>query len=171
METYRTRYPYIYTYQYWIEYRIQCCIRSRTRYVTYVFNQEGFVPPLDIDSASVLTGSEHILKAYASKHNLTAAAINDLIKDVLKNPNFNSDEVDTDMLKRLSEAIDSGDIQITSMKEEGDGEQNPELFVRPAEKVLRELIGDVRLSGCQHFAFNEYKDPHGNRLFAGHSNG
>ena len=84
METYHTRYPYIYTYQYWIEYRIQCCIRSRTRYVTYVFNQEGFVPPLDIDSASVLTGSEHILKAYASKHNLTAAAINDLIKDVLK---------------------------------------------------------------------------------------
>ena len=143
METYQTRYPYIYTYQYWIEYRIQYCIRYRTRYVTYVFNQEGFVPPLDIDSASVLTGSEHILKAYASKHNLTAAAINDLIKDVLKNPNFNSDEVDTDMLKRLSEAIDSGDIQIISLKAEGDGEQNPELFVRPAEKVLRELIGDV----------------------------
>ena len=60
-----------------------------------------------------------------------------------KNPKFNSDEVDTDMLKRLSEAIDSCDIQIISMKAAGDGEQNPELFVRPAEKVLRELIGDV----------------------------
>ncbi len=57
------------------------------------------------------------------------------------------------------------------MKAEGDDEQDPELFVRPAEKVSRELIGDVRLSGCQHFAFNEYKDQHGNRLFAGHSNG
>ena len=109
----------------------------------HVFNQEGLVPPLDIDAANVLTGSEHILKACASKHNLTAAAINDIIKDVLKNPNFNSDEVDTDMLKRLSEAIDSGDIKIISMKAEGDCEQNPELFVRPAEKVLRELIGDV----------------------------
>jgi hypothetical protein len=136
-----------------------------------VFNQEGLVPPLDIDAADVLTGSEHILKAVAGKHNLTAAAINDIIKDVLKNPKFNSDEVDTDMLKRLSEAIDSGDIKIISMKAEGDGAQDPELFVRPAEKVLRELIGDVRLSGCQHFAFNEYKDPHGNRLFAGHANG
>ena len=24
---------------------------------------------------------------------------------------------------------------------------------------------------CQHFAFKEYLDPHGDRLFAGHSNG
>ena len=63
--------------------------------------------------------------------------LNDLIKDVLKNTDFNSDEVDTDMLKRLSASIDSGDIRIVSMKMEGDGNQDPELFVRPAEKVLR----------------------------------
>ncbi len=66
-----------------------------------MFNQEGFVPPLDIDAANVLTGSEDILKACASKYNLTAHAINDIIKDVLKNLNFNSDKVDTDMLKQL----------------------------------------------------------------------
>ena len=53
------------------------------------------------------------------------------------------------MLKRLSEAMDSGDIKILSMKAEGDGAQDPVLFVRPAEN----------------------KDPHGNRLFAGHANG
>jgi hypothetical protein len=58
------------------------------RYMIPVFNQEGLVPPLDIDAADVLTGSEHILKAVAGKHNLTAAAINDIIKDVLKNPKF-----------------------------------------------------------------------------------
>ena len=86
--------------------------------MTYVFNQEGLVPELDKDAASVLTGSEHIVKAYASKHKLNASTVNDLIKDVLKNPNFNSDEVDTDMLKRLSAAIDGGDIQIISMKAE-----------------------------------------------------
>ena len=39
------------------------------------------------------------------------------------------------------------------------------------EKVLRELIGDMRLAGNQHYAFHEYKDPHGNRLFAGDANG
>ena len=43
--------------------------------------------------------------------------------------------------------------------------------MRPVEKVLRELMADMRLAGCQHFAFHEYKDPRGNRLFAGHSNG
>jgi hypothetical protein len=46
-----------------------------------------------------------------------------------------------------------------------------EMFMRPSEKVLRELVADVRLAGSQHFAFHEYKDPRGNRHFAGHSNG
>jgi hypothetical protein len=46
-----------------------------------------------------------------------------------------------------------------------------ELSTRPAEKVLRELIGDLRLAGHQHFAFQEYNDPHGNRQFAGDANG
>jgi hypothetical protein len=53
----------------------------------------------------------------------------------------------------------------------GNGEQVLELFKRPVEKVLRELMADMRLAGCQHFGFQEYKDPCGNRLFAGHSNG
>jgi hypothetical protein len=59
------------------------------------------LPAPDRDAADVITGSEHILKAYADKHSLTATAIVDLIKTVLKNPEFNSDEVDTDMLKRF----------------------------------------------------------------------
>ncbi len=105
------------------------------------------------------------------RHSLTATAINDLIKNVLKNPLFNADEVDTDMLPRLSDAIDSSDLEIISMRVEGDGAQNPELFKRPIETVMRELIGDMSLSGKQHYAFQEYKDPHGNRLFAGDANG
>jgi hypothetical protein len=55
------------------------------------------LPALDRDAADVITGSEHILKAYADKHSLTATAIVDLIKNVLKNPEFNADDVDTDM--------------------------------------------------------------------------
>ena len=64
---------------------------------------------LDRDAADVITGSEHILKAYADKHSLTAAAIVDLIKTVLKNPEFNADDVDTDMLQRLQADIDRGE--------------------------------------------------------------
>ena len=75
------------------------------------------------------------------------------------------------MLQRLQASIDRGDVQIINMHAEGDGEQALELFMRPADKVLQELMADMRLAGCQHFAFHEYKDPRGNRLFAGHSNG
>ncbi len=75
------------------------------------------------------------------------------------------------MLKRFADSIDSGDLEIISMHQEGDGAQKLELFKRPAEKVLRELMADILLAGCQHFGFKEYLDPHGNRLFAGHSNG
>jgi hypothetical protein len=137
----------------------------------HCFGQQGFMPALDSDMAEVITGSEFIAKAYADRHSLTATAINDLIKNVLKNPQLNVDEVDTDMLQRLSASIDSGDLQIFSMRKEGDGAQNPELFKRPIEKVLLELIGDMRLAGKQHFAFREYKDPHRNRMYAGDANG
>ena len=130
------------------------------------------MPPLQpVEAAGLISRSEQILKQYASKASLTAKDLIALIQDVLHNPEFNADDVDTDMLKRFADSIDSGDLEIISMHKEGDGAQKLELFKRPAEKVLRELMADVRLAGCQHFAFKEYLDPHGNRLFAGHSNG
>jgi hypothetical protein len=131
-----------------------------------------------LQPAGIISSSEAIssLKAYATKHflNASARAINDLInKDVPKSPAFNANDVDTDMLQRVQASIDSGDIQIINMNVESDGKQvldsNLELFRSPAEKVLRELMADMRLAGIQHFAFQEYKDPRGNRLFAGHS--
>ncbi len=93
------------------------------------------MPALDIDATDVITGSEHILKAYADKHSLTATAIVDLIKNVLKNPEFNADDVDTDMLQRLQAAIGSGDLQVINMHKDGDESQVLELFARPVEKA------------------------------------
>ena len=111
------------------------------------------------------------MKNYASASSLNARDIKRLIEDVLHNPDFNADDVYTDILERFANSIDSGDLEIINMHQEGDGAQKLELIKRPAEKVLRELISDIRLAGCQHFAFKEYLDPHGNRLFACHSNG
>jgi hypothetical protein len=104
------------------------------------------VPPLEKEAARIISSNEAILKAYTTKHSLNARAINDLIKDVLKNPAFNANEVNTDMLQRLQASIDSSGIQIINMNIEGDGEQvfMLELFRRPAEKVLRELTADMR---------------------------
>ena len=133
--------------------------------------QAGLLPPLDKEAAGIITGSEAIFKEFATKHSLNASTINSFIKAVLKHPAFNADEVDTDMLQRLQASIDSGDVQIINMHAEGDGEQVLELFRRPVETFLLELMADMRLAGCQHFGFQEYKDPRGNRLFVGHSNG
>ena len=69
--------------------------------IVYDILQAGLLPPLDKEAAGIITGSEAILKEFASKHSLNASTINSFIKDVLKNPAFNADEVDTDMLQRL----------------------------------------------------------------------
>ena len=84
----------------------------------HCFGQQGLMPALDSDMADVITGSEFIVKANAERNFLTAIAINDLIKNVLKNPQFNLKEVDTDMpLQRLSRSIesDNGDLNIISI--------------------------------------------------------
>ena len=81
------------------------------------FGQQGRMPALDSDMAEVITGSEFIVRAYAERNFLTATEINDLIKNVLKNPQFNLEEADTDMLQCLSRSIDSdsGDLNIISI--------------------------------------------------------
>ena len=127
---------------------LQATAKSLAKMMISYLVQDGLVPPLDKEASGIITVSEEIIKAYASKHSLNARAINDLIKDVLKNPAFNADEVDTDMLKRLQTSIDSGDIQIINMTVEGDGDQVLELFKRPVEKVLRELR---RTAFCTRF--------------------
>ena len=84
----------------------------------HCFGQQGLMPALDSDMAEVITGSEFIVKANAERNFLTATAINDLIKNVLKNPQFNLKEVDTDIpLQCLSRSIDSdsGDLNIISI--------------------------------------------------------
>jgi hypothetical protein len=45
--------------------------------------QAGLVPALDRDSADVITGSEHIVKAFVAKPLLKATEVVDLIKNVL----------------------------------------------------------------------------------------
>ena len=64
-----------------VQYRIR--YRSydngyRTLYRIRYRTQGGLLPALDRDAADVITGSEHIVKAYADKHSLSAAAISDL---------------------------------------------------------------------------------------------
>ena len=61
--------------------------------------QDKLISPLAPEAAGIITGSAQILKDYASASSLTANNIKRLIEDVLYNPDFNADDVDTDMLE------------------------------------------------------------------------
>ena len=100
-----------------------------------------------MDDSHVFTKSERILLDYQKLKRMSAADLKDLIQQVLKNPEFNIDEVDHNMHERLQRAIDNGDIDVTDFWQEGDGEpgeQDVEFFCRKVEKVLRELLSDKR---------------------------
>jgi len=126
---------------------------------------------MDREAPGLFTESERIMQDFAREKKLDATFIKDLIQKVLHHPDFDPDEVDHDMHERLMGAIEEGDLQVIDLKEDGDGEQDVRLFKRPAGKVLRELLADPRLAGCQHFAFKEYKDSNGVRILGGHANG
>jgi hypothetical protein len=136
----------------------------------YDISQAGLLPPLGKKAAGIITDSEAIFKGLLPS-TLLPQVQSTLYQRRTEKSSFTADEVDTDMLQQLQASIDSGDVQIINMHAKGDGEQVLARFRRPVEKVLHELMADMRLAGCQHFGFQEYKDPRGNCLFAGHSNG
>ena len=105
------------------------------------------------------------------KYKSGASELKDLIQQVLHHPDFNPQDVDHDMHERLMNCIAEGDIEVIDLWEEGDGAQEVMLYKRPILKVLRELVGDERLAGCQHFAFVLYKDEKGERILACDANG
>jgi len=129
------------------------------------------IPELCPDAAGIFTRSEQILQEYARKHTLNATELKALIQEVLHHPEFNADDVDSDMHVRLMKAVADGDVEIHDLWKEGDCHQEIKLFSRDVEKVLRELLGDIRLAGNQHFEFKEYKDSKGNIIFSCESNG
>ena len=127
-------------------------------------------PPNEEDRTA-FTKSERILMDYQKLKKMSAQDIKDLIQDVLHNKEFDIDEVDHNMHERLMRAVADGEMDILDMWQEGDGVQDVRFFKRKVEVVLRELIADARLEGCQHFAFKEYKNANGDRILGGHANG
>ena len=111
------------------------------------------IPELCPDAAGIFTRSEQILQDYAWKRTLNAAELKALIQEVLHHPEFNANEVDSDMHACLMKAVADGDVEIHDLWKEGDGHQEIKLCTRDVEKVLLELLGDIRLAGNQHFEF------------------
>jgi hypothetical protein len=60
------------------------CMKCGQDTIAYCFKPK--TNNLDKEASGSITSSEEILKAVSSKHTIYARTINDLIKDVLKNP-------------------------------------------------------------------------------------
>ena len=134
-------------------------------------SQAGHLPPLKSADAGLFNRSERILQEYRrGRDGFSAKDLKDLIQEVLHHPEFNADDVDHDMHKRLMEAVDNGQIEVIDMQQDQDGDQDVRFFKRKVSDVLQELLADERLAGCQHFAFKEYKDARGERILGGHAN-
>jgi len=140
--------------------------------ISYMISlQAKLLPAHKVEDGRAFTRSERILLDHQKLKRMSAVDLRDLIRDVLHNPEFNAGEVDHDMHERLMRAVEEGEMEIIDMWQDGDGAQDVRFFKRKVEIVLRELLADERLEGCQHFAFKEYKNAKGERILGGHANG
>ena len=72
---------------------------------------------------------------------------------MLRNPDFDSKDLDPDLHKRMNRA-DDGHIKSFNMREgPADGDQDLNLWLRELEDVVREIMEDPIFKGNQNFKF------------------
>ena len=90
---------------------------------------------------------------------------------MLRNPKFDSKEVDPDLHKRLEKAVHDGRIKCFNMREgPEDGDQDLNFWTRELEDVVQEIMEDPVFKGNQNFQFEMDLDEAGKRLFGGEAN-
>jgi len=73
---------------------------------------------------------------------------------MLRNPEFDSKDVDPDLHKRLEKAVHDGRIKCFNMREgRADGDQDLNFWTRELEDVVREIMEDPVFKGNQNFHF------------------
>ncbi len=82
-----------------------------------IFCQQGLLNEFDRDMADVITSSEFLVKRFVEQHSFTATAIDDLIKTFSKVLN----STQTRLIRTCPSACRRGDLEIISMRVEGDG--------------------------------------------------
>ena len=98
----------------------------------------------------------------------------DELKDMialLKRTDFDPAEIDTDLHKRVADAIQDGYIKRFDMRvNRRDGDQDLSMWMRDVEEVVREIMGDERFKGHQNFSFEECLDDNSQRVYGGEAN-
>ena len=86
-------------------------------------------------------------------------------------PEFDSQEVDPDLHKRMNKAIEDGRIKSFNMLESNlDGDQDLNFWTREMEDIVCEIMGDPIFKGNQNYKFEMDVDEAGKRLHGGEAN-
>ena len=90
---------------------------------------------------------------------------------MLQDPEFDSEELDPDLHRRMQKAVADGRIKCFNLREgPADGDQDLNLWTRELEDVIREIMEDPVFKGNQNFSFEMDVDAAGKRLFGGEAN-
>ena len=89
----------------------------------------------------------------------------------LKRTDYDPAEIDTDLHKRVADAIQDGYIKRFDMRVNSrDGDQDLSMWMRDVEEVVREIMGDERFKGHQNLGFEACLDDDGQRVYGGEAN-
>ena len=122
------------------------------------------------DDRKRFTPSELMLYKHALEYKWTAEELRKVIA-MLRNPEFDSKEVDPDLHKRMNKAVQDGRIRCFDMQEgPADGDKDLNFWTRQLENLVREIMEDPVFKGNQHFSFKMDVDAAGERLFGGEAN-
>ena len=90
---------------------------------------------------------------------------------VLKREDFDPTDIDTDLHKRVADAIQDGFIRRFDMRVNSrDGDQDLSMWMRDVEEVVREIMRDERFKGHQKFSFEPCLEDDGERVYGGEAN-
>jgi hypothetical protein len=113
----------------------------------------GCIPEASDETLQAFTYSEMKLYKHAISYKWTVDELISTIK-LIKSTDFKVEDVNIDLHKRVAAAIAKGHFTSHNMRESDlDGDQDLTLWIRSLEEVLREVLGDQRMAGHQHFSF------------------
>ncbi len=90
---------------------------------------------------------------------------------MLHRPDFDSEQIDLVLHKRMNKAIEDGRIKCFDMQESNrDWDQDLNFWTREIENIVREIMEDPVFKGNQNYSFKIDLDETGKRLFGGEAN-
>ena len=127
--------------------------------------EQGLIEEASDETLKAFSYSEMKLYKHAIEYKWTVGELISTIQ-LIKSTDFKVEDVNVDLHKRVAAAIAKGHFTSHNMRESDlDGDQDLTFWIRSLEEVLREILGDDRMAGHQHFSFDMNVNEEGEREF------